>query len=74
MGYNISGTNFFLEKVSVFRTQVEKALGPGVMSMTFPLALKLGSKVDQGMPVAQWITASYLQPDGLLRAAPSGVL
>uniref|UniRef100_A0A7N0UTW4 Uncharacterized protein n=1 Tax=Kalanchoe fedtschenkoi TaxID=63787 RepID=A0A7N0UTW4_KALFE len=47
---------------------------PGVMSTTTPLALRFGSKVDQGMPIVQWITASYFFSEGLFNAAPLGVL
>ena len=43
-----------MEKVSLFRAKVTRALGPGVISITFPFGLQLVSKVDhQGMLVAQ---------------------
>ncbi|RYR69311.1 hypothetical protein Ahy_A03g015866 isoform C [Arachis hypogaea] len=56
------------------KANVHKELALGVKSITFPLSVKLGLKVDHGIPVVQCITASYFLPDGLFRAAPSGVL
>uniref|UniRef100_A0A7C8Z3M0 Uncharacterized protein n=1 Tax=Opuntia streptacantha TaxID=393608 RepID=A0A7C8Z3M0_OPUST len=73
-GIKSRGTSCFLEKVSFFKTEVTTAVGPGVKSITLPFSLKFGSKVDQGMPVALWMTASYFLPDGLFKATPSGVL
>ncbi|BAT08836.1 Os09g0503250, partial [Oryza sativa Japonica Group] len=75
LGIRISGTSLFLEKVTLCRNDLTVAATPGVRSTTTPPASARASlNTGHGAGGAQCATASYLLPDGLRSAAPSGVL
>lgn len=76
LGENMNGVSLFLEKVILCSSAVAKAAGEGVMSTTTPPvspSARTRSNTYQGRCGAQCTTASYLLPDGLRSAAPSGV-
>ena len=73
-GDAMKGTSFCFENVTFLKIVCTIDLKFGVRSITLPLGERLELNLDHGMSVAQWIIASYLRPDGLFKASPSGVL
>eukprot|EP01018_Ginkgo_biloba_P006948 Gb_16289 [translate_table: standard] len=70
----MNGTSRCLARVTFFAMLLANDMKFGVRSITFPEGLRLGWNIDHGIFEVQCITASYLWPDGLFKAAPSGVL